>query len=222
MKPIKSNSGYWATKLVRWSSCHVLFSTSCHDQFEQLRYKEQELQNFPITEHEPLFYLNLTCQNNNQSSMFNLYLLNTKECIAVMAAWVHGNGFAVVQHMDRSNVVDRKMQQRGKASWTRALHRSHKLQEAREKGEGRRLQLLYSSPFVSFFHPLILAQKSSRWGIAILFVLNCNTGRACEDDSDCAIVAERRKEAKRDHGCTVRCEKSRESRPPPPWERGKR
>ncbi|BAS77885.1 Os02g0247701 [Oryza sativa Japonica Group] len=47
-------------------------------------------------------------------------------------------------------------------------------------------------------------------------------GRACEDDSDCAIVAERRKEAKRDHGCTVRCEKSRESRPPPPWERGKR
>lgn len=86
MKPIKSNSGYWATKLVRWSSCHVLFSTSCHDQFEQLRYKEQELQNFPITEHEPLFYLNLTCQNNNQSSMFNLYLLNTKECIAVMAA----------------------------------------------------------------------------------------------------------------------------------------
>jgi hypothetical protein len=53
-------------------------------------------------------------------------------------------------------------------------------------------------------------------------VLNCNTRRAGEDDSDCAIVAERRKEAKRDHGCTVRCEKSRESRPPPPWERGKR
>uniref|UniRef100_A0A0E0CIJ0 Uncharacterized protein n=1 Tax=Oryza meridionalis TaxID=40149 RepID=A0A0E0CIJ0_9ORYZ len=47
-------------------------------------------------------------------------------------------------------------------------------------------------------------------------------GRAREDDSDCAIAAERRKEAKRDHGCTVWCEESRESRSPPPWERGKR